>query len=203
MVTIGAYYYICAIIAPTPIERAQAMTVTTDGLTAKQAQFCEQYVIDFNAKQTAIRAGYSPKTAEQQGYQLLQKTSVKTRIAELQEQIRERTNVTVDDVVDRLSALRDQAVEARQFGPATRAEELRGRTIGAFLDKSQITDASDLPREALAARIAKMGGGGDRDLERRFYRNFMKALPPNSFEPQPEFTDDEIDRLLDNAATRL
>ncbi len=203
MVTIGAFYDICAIIVPTPIERAQAMTVTTDGLTAKQAQFCEQYVIDFNAKQTAIRAGYSPKTAEQQGYQLLQKTSVKTRIAELQEQIRERTNVTVDDVVARLSALRDQAVEARQFGPATRAEELRGRTIGAFLDKSQVTAVSDIPREAWTAEIAKMGGGGDRDLERRFYRNFMKALPPNSFEPQPEFTDDEIDRLLDNAATRF
>ena len=45
-------------------------------LTAKQQRFCDEYLIDLNATQAAIRAGYSPKTAEQLAYQLLQKTSV-------------------------------------------------------------------------------------------------------------------------------
>ncbi len=70
MVTIGAFYYICAIIALTPIERAQAMTVTTDGLTAKQARFCEEYAIDLNATAAARRAGYSEKTVHVQGPRL-------------------------------------------------------------------------------------------------------------------------------------
>ena len=34
-------------------------------LTDKQKRFCEEYLIDLNATQAAIRAGYSPKTAEQ------------------------------------------------------------------------------------------------------------------------------------------
>ncbi len=36
-------------------------------LTPKQARFVEEYLIDLNATQAAVRAGYSPKTAKQQG----------------------------------------------------------------------------------------------------------------------------------------
>jgi phage terminase small subunit len=53
-------------------------------LTAKQKAFCQEYLIDLNSTQAATRAGYSSKTAGVQGYQLLQKTSVADRIAELQ-----------------------------------------------------------------------------------------------------------------------
>lgn len=49
-------------------------------MTGKQERFCDEYMIDLNAKQAAIRAGYSPKTAEQIGNQLLHKTSVLTEI---------------------------------------------------------------------------------------------------------------------------
>ena len=51
-------------------------------LTDKQKKFVEEYLIDLNATQACIRAGYSPKTAMEQGYQLLQKTSVQEAIAE-------------------------------------------------------------------------------------------------------------------------
>ena len=46
MVAIGAVYDICAIIAPTPIERAQAMTATNGNLTPRQERFCQEYAID-------------------------------------------------------------------------------------------------------------------------------------------------------------
>ena len=49
-------------------------------MTQKQKQFVEEYLIDLNATQAAIRAGYSPQTAQEQGYQLLQKTSVQSAI---------------------------------------------------------------------------------------------------------------------------
>ena len=50
-------------------------------LTPRQELFVAEYLVDLNAKQAAIRAGYSARTAEQQAYQLLQKTSVANAIS--------------------------------------------------------------------------------------------------------------------------
>lgn len=76
-----------------------------DKLTPKQQRFVEEYLIDLNATQAAIRAGYSPKTAEQQGYQLLQKTSVVAAIAEAQEARSKRTEITQDMVLQELARI--------------------------------------------------------------------------------------------------
>ncbi len=51
-------------------------------LTEKQKCFVEEYLIDLNATQAAIRAGYSVKRASELGYQLLQKTTVSEAIKE-------------------------------------------------------------------------------------------------------------------------
>lgn len=74
-------------------------------LTAKQQRFCDEYLIDLNATQAAIRAGYSKKTAEQLAYQLLQKTSVQNHIAELQKKREERTEITQDSVLHELALI--------------------------------------------------------------------------------------------------
>ena len=55
-------------------------------VTAKQEQFCREYIIDLNATQAAIRAGYSKKNADKIGSQLLGKTRVLDRIAELKKE---------------------------------------------------------------------------------------------------------------------
>ena len=65
-------------------------------LTDKQKRFVEDYLVDLNATQAAVRAGYSAKTAEQQAYQLLQKTSVSEAIAAAQAARSERTELTQD-----------------------------------------------------------------------------------------------------------
>lgn len=52
-------------------------------LTAKQERFCQEYVVDFNATQAAIRAGYSAKTAGAIGAENLRKPQIAARIAEL------------------------------------------------------------------------------------------------------------------------
>ena len=49
-------------------------------LTAKQQRFCEEYLIDLNATQAAVRAGYSAKTANEQGSRLLTNVSVASAI---------------------------------------------------------------------------------------------------------------------------
>lgn len=72
-------------------------------LTARQARFVAEYLIDLNATQAAIRAGYSKKTAEQQGFQLLKKTSVAEAIQSAQANRAKRTEITQDDVLRELA----------------------------------------------------------------------------------------------------
>jgi phage terminase small subunit len=67
-------------------------------LTDKQERFAEEYVVDFNATQAAIRAGYSAKTARQQGQRMLTNVDIAARVEDLKEAIAERTSVTADKV---------------------------------------------------------------------------------------------------------
>ena len=73
--------------------------VDDDGLTAQQRRFVAEYLKDGNATQAAIRAGYSKKSAEQIGYQLLQKTSVAQAIAQQQKASIARTLGGADEVL--------------------------------------------------------------------------------------------------------
>lgn len=74
-------------------------------MTKKQERFIEEYLIDLNATQAAIRAGYSPDTAEQIGYQLLQKTSVSNAIAKAMAERSRRTGVSADRVILELARI--------------------------------------------------------------------------------------------------
>ena len=74
-------------------------------MTARQRQFVAEYLIDLNATRAAIRAGYSEKTAEQIGYQLLQKTSVADAIAKGQAKKQEKLELTGDWVLQELAAI--------------------------------------------------------------------------------------------------
>jgi phage terminase small subunit len=74
-------------------------------LTPKQQRFVEEYLIDLNATQAAIRAGYSSKTAMEQGYQLLRKTSVAGAIAEAQAELARRTEITQEKVLAELAKI--------------------------------------------------------------------------------------------------
>jgi phage terminase small subunit len=72
-------------------------------MTNKQKRFCEEYLIDLNATQAAIRAGYSPKSAHAIATENLQKPAIRARVdAALAEQSK-RTGVTADRVVRELA----------------------------------------------------------------------------------------------------
>ncbi|MDU7837670.1 MAG: terminase small subunit [Pantoea sp.] len=71
-------------------------------LTDKQEMFCREYLIDLNATQAAIRAGYSEKTSNEQGARLLANVSVQSRISELKAQRNDRIDVDADYVLKRL-----------------------------------------------------------------------------------------------------
>lgn len=74
-------------------------------LTPKQARFVEEYLIDLNATQAAIRAGYSAATAEQIGYQLLQKTLVSAAVARAKAERSARIGLHADRVLEELAAV--------------------------------------------------------------------------------------------------
>lgn len=74
-------------------------------LTPKQERFCEEYLVDLNATQAAIRAGYSKKTAYRIGAELLQKTSVSNHISELRSEQSKRTEITADRVLAELAVI--------------------------------------------------------------------------------------------------
>lgn len=74
-------------------------------MTPKQARFVDEYLIDLNATQAAIRAGYSAKTAEVQGSRLLRDAKVQAAISARQTLRSERTEITQDRVLEELWAI--------------------------------------------------------------------------------------------------
>lgn len=74
-------------------------------LTPKQEQFCKEYLIDLNATQAAIRAGYSAKTATVIGSDNLRKVNVAERIKELMSGRVQKTEVTADRILKELATI--------------------------------------------------------------------------------------------------
>lgn len=119
-------------------------------LTPKQQRFVSEYLIDLNATQAAIRAGYSERTAKQQGSRLLTNADVQAAVAASQTKRENRTEITQDYVLTRLRENVERAMQAvpmtdddggslgiyRYEGSvANRALELLGKHLGLFSEK--------------------------------------------------------------------
>lgn len=74
-------------------------------LTTKQRRFVDEYMIDLNATQAAIRAGYSKNRASEIGYQLLHKTTVQRYLEAAQAARSKRTEITQDMVLRELAKI--------------------------------------------------------------------------------------------------
>jgi len=105
-------------------------------MTPKREQFCLEYLVDLNATQAAIRAGYSPKTAGSQGEQLLKKVEIQQRIAELRADREQRTQIEGDRVIEELKRIGLARIDE--------AVECRGRTV-------KIKSFAELSPDVLAA----------------------------------------------------
>lgn len=66
-------------------------------LTAKEARFVEEYLVDLNATQAAIRAGYAPASARQTASRKLSRVNIAAEIARAQQRTSERNEYQVDD----------------------------------------------------------------------------------------------------------
>lgn len=106
-------------------------------LTPKQRRFVDEYLIDLNATQAAIRAEYSSKTAYSMGQRLLKNVEVQAAIQESQKKRQERTEITQDYVLQKLKEITDQQASDAQdsslkYSNKIKALELLGKHLGLF-----------------------------------------------------------------------
>ncbi len=105
-------------------------------LNAKQARFCEEYLTDLNGKQAAIRAGYSPQTAEVQAARMLSYAKVREKVQQLQKETRNKTELSREEVLLTLAAI-------------MRAKLPDYFTDGKKLDLQSLTDEQKLAMESI------------------------------------------------------
>lgn len=106
-------------------------------LTPKQRRFLQEYQVDWNATQAALRAGYSEKTIRgtKGAYHITKSPRMRAAIAKVQRANAERTGLNVEDVLDGLYAealglRRDTTAAAR-----VRAWTVLGRHLGMFVNR--------------------------------------------------------------------
>lgn len=94
-------------------------------LNEKQKRFCLEYIIDLNATQAAIRAGYSKNTAGQQGHELLKHPEIEKQIERNMRERSERTKIDADWLLQRLAdeAMADIADLYNADGTIKRVDE--------------------------------------------------------------------------------
>jgi phage terminase small subunit len=112
-------------------------------MTPKQEMFIKEYLLDLNATQAAVRAGYSEKSAMEIGYQLLRKTSVQEAI---QKAVNERTRnveITTEWILQGIKDIADNLDE--QTKDRLKAFELLGKYLKLFTDKHEVSGAAGGP----------------------------------------------------------
>ena len=81
-------------------------------LNEKQKQFCEEYIIDLNGTQAAIRAGYSKKTARAIANELLTKLDIREYICELKNKRSERVKYSQDELMRDILEVKNRCMQA-------------------------------------------------------------------------------------------
>lgn len=133
-------------------------------LTAKQQRFCDEYLIDLNGTQAAIRAGYSKKTAGQIAEENLKKPEIVEYLNEKRQVLQDKLDISQEWVLKRLKEISDRCMQAEpvmmfdgdewvQSGEykfdstgANRSTELIGKHLGMFVTKIDL-NPKDLPME--------------------------------------------------------
>ncbi len=105
-------------------------------MTPKQQRFVHEYLIDLNATQAATRAGYSAKTANEQGSRLLANVSVKAAVQAAMEARSERTGITQDYVLGTIKETIERCSQATPVldrkGEPVYVETPSGDTVPAY-----------------------------------------------------------------------
>ena len=146
----------------------------TKHLTPKQQRFVDEYLIDLNGTQAAIRAGYSEKTAYSISSENLKKPEIQQAIAVRQKKLAEKRAWDMEKLVDEAETNLHGARDSRQWGSAKGALEFIGKATGLLSDK-----ARDMPVAITRVTVVLNHGpdseGNPQIVEATEYRE----LPPS------------------------
>lgn len=113
-------------------------------LRDKQRRFVEEYLIDFNATQAAIRAGYSKKTAEVIGHENLRKPNIQQAIQSSMAALSEKTEITREMIVEGLLKEAKFFDDGCTHGARVKAWEVLGKHIGMFDRQEDSSNEDDV-----------------------------------------------------------
>lgn len=129
-------------------------------LTEKERIFADEYIKTTNATQSAIKAGYSEKSASSKGSQLLRKVKVRKYIDDVMEKRSKNTIATADEVLEYLTKVmngeeKDAFDLDTSIADRTKAAELLGKRHMLFTEKVKLDaeieiDISDRMKQARA-----------------------------------------------------
>ncbi len=127
-------------------------------MTPKQERFAQEYMIDLNATQAAIRTGYSEHTAAEQGSRLLRNAKVAAAIQAAQAEFRERLEVSVESVTLQLRQAYDEAKNNGQSGAMVQATMGIAKLHGLLVDKTEdvTKSAADMTDSELVAESVRV-----------------------------------------------
>ena len=135
-------------------------------MTAKQARFVQEYLVDLNAAAAARRAGYSKKTARSQGQRLLTDAGIQAAIREGMQARSRRLCIDQDHVLEKLREIADQPASDApgselKYAAKLRALELLGRHLGLFDDRLWVTASIDTGKlDSILAQLEAQPGSG-------------------------------------------
>lgn len=120
------------------------MNVDADGLTAQQAAFCREYLVDGIASKAAVRAGYSPAGSRAQSSLLLTKPNIQSVINRLKAERAVRTETESDWVLRRLKIEAELETSRHNSSSRLKALELIGKHHKMFTDKTEVSGSLTL-----------------------------------------------------------
>ena len=110
-----------------------------DSLNDRQRLFCEEYIVDLNATQAALRAGYKTKYPNRIGFQLMENQAIRIAIDGLRAQRATNSDVTKDFVLRGIQKAILMAEEKENLGALLRGHELLARHLGMFIERTEIS----------------------------------------------------------------
>lgn len=128
-------------------------------LTPRRQRFVDEYLKDLNAKQAAIRAGYTKNRAEQAGYELLTFPDVQEAVQKAKAERAERMKIDQDYVLELIQEAIKASRAAEDRASFLKAADMLGRHVGLYAkDNKQCSPLANLPRDVLKQIEAKLSG---------------------------------------------
>lgn len=126
-------------------------------LNPKQQAFAREYLVDRNATQAAIRAGYSRKSAHSQGHDLLKHPEIQEAIQDGTQKVFERAELSAAGVLADIARIAQKAESVGELNAALKGHELLGKHLKLFTEKvehsgkltlAELVEAAAKPLEA-------------------------------------------------------